>query len=111
MCHYTGGVDGGGYCEHPDTFVWLLFIPALIVSWLGSFTKLSFTSVVGILCAVVSMTLMFGYMGKKLATDDTAEGKVELFDLRQTNGHIGLAMLVFEGNGSIINVRAESKNP
>ena len=54
---------------------------------------------------------MFGYMGKKLTSEDTVEGEVKMFDIPQIFGHIGLAMLVFEGNGSIINVRAESKNP
>lgn len=63
VCHYTGGVDDGGYCGNSNIYIMLLTIPALPVSWIETYTFLSYFSIFGIFMATAGMAMMFGYLG------------------------------------------------
>lgn len=63
VCHYTGGEDGGGYCDNKNIYIMLLTIPALPVSWIETYTFLSYFSIFGICMATIGMAMMFGYLG------------------------------------------------
>ena len=70
VCHYSGGVENEGYCDHKDTYILLLTIPALPISWIETYTFLSYLSTFGIAVASVGIFTMFGYLGFKIANDD-----------------------------------------
>ena len=110
MCHYTGGEDDGGYCDNKNLYIYLLTIPALPVSWIETYTLLSYFSIFGVGMAFLGMLMMFGYLGKKIHNDELVAGELEVFNAYQFFGNIGVAMFVFEGNAVVINVRAETIN-
>ena len=110
VCHYTGGEDDGGYCDNKNLYIYLLTIPALPVSWIETYTFLSYFSIFGVGMAFLGMMMMFGYLGQKLHRDEQVPGELEVFNVYQFFGNIGVAMFVFEGNAVVINVRAETIN-
>ena len=110
VCHYTGGEDGGGYCDNKNVYIMVMTIPALPISWIETYTFLSYFVTGGIAVALIGMALMFGYLGAKLHNDEQVAGDIKVFDTFQFFGNIGVAMFVFEGNAVVINVRAETIN-
>mmetsp|Transcript_324 Transcript_324/g.192 ORF Transcript_324/g.192 Transcript_324/m.192 type:complete len:132 (+) Transcript_324:494-889(+) len=64
----------------------------------------------GITFAVIAMISIDGFSIKQIVNDVPYEGEVQLFNLQQVLGHIGVAMLVFEGNAVIMNIRSEAKD-
>ena len=122
VCHYTdGSIDDLGnvtcnpggtcYCGHSKMYMALLTIPALPVSWIETYTILSYSSMFGICMAMIGMIIMFGILGDKLANGEEVQGEIKVFSPLQFFGNIGVAMFVFEGNAVVINVRSEAKNP
>jgi len=110
VCHYTGEVDGGGYCGHKNYYIMAMTIPALPISWINSYTFLSYFVMFGIGIALIGMGMMFGYLGEKISNDEQVPGDLKIFDAYEFFGNIGVAMFVFEGNAVVINVRAETIN-
>ena len=110
VCHYTGDEDGGGYCGHKNWYIVAMTVPALPISWIETYTFLSYFVMAGISIALLGMALMFGYLGEKLHNDEQVAGDLKVFDAFQFFGNIGVAMFVFEGNAVVINVRAETIN-
>ena len=80
ICHYTGGKDDGGYCDKTNLYIMLLTIPALPVSWIETYTYLSYFSIFGIGMALLGMAMMFGYMGTKIHNDEQVQGELKVFD-------------------------------
>jgi len=85
-------------------------LPALPISWIETYTFLSYFVMFGLSCALLGMALMMGYLGNKLNNDEQVVGEIKVFDAYQFFGNIGVAMFVFEGNAVVINVRAETIN-
>ena len=110
VCHYTGGEDDGGYCGKKNIYILVMTVPALPISWIETYTFLSYLSIFGITMATVGMITMFGYMGAKIHNNEQVPGELKVFDAFETFGNIGVAMFVFEGNAVVINVRAETIN-
>ena len=68
VCHYTTNDDGtGGYCDNQKVYMALLTIPALPVSFIETYTFLSYFSVFGILMATVGLVMIFAYLGRKIS--------------------------------------------
>jgi len=99
-----------GYCDNKNMYILIMTIPALPVSWIETYTFLSYFVIFGIFAALVGMIMMFGYLGKKINNGDVVEGELKVWDTWQLFGNIGVAMFVFEGNAVVINVRAETIN-
>ncbi len=110
VCHYTGGEDDGGYCDKKNMYILIMTLPALPISWIETYTFLSYLSIFGIGMALIGMLCMLGYLGAKIHNDEQVAGELKVFDAFQTFGNIGVAMFVFEGNAVVINVRAETIN-
>ena len=110
ICDYTGGKDDGGFCKKKDLYIILMTIPALPISWIETYTFLSYFTMFGLGAAIVSMLMMFGYLGAKLHNDEQAEGSLKVFEPFQFFGNLGVAMFVFEGNACVINIKAETIN-
>jgi amino acid permease len=110
VCSYTGGADGGGYCDNKNIYIAILTIPALPVSWIETYTFLSYFSIFGVCAATVGLLMMFGYLGTKLSNDTEVVGELKVFDITAMFGNVGVAMFVFEGNAVVLNVRAETIN-
>lgn len=66
VCHYSGGKDDGGYCDHNNYYIMAMTVPALPISWIESYTFLSYFVMFGISIALLGMGLMFGYLGDKI---------------------------------------------
>jgi hypothetical protein len=77
---------------------------------LKSYTNLSYISVCGISCALLGGFLLIGYDIDLLSTGRGVEGDIKILDIKQLLGFLGIAMFSFEGNGVILNLRAEAKN-
>jgi amino acid permease len=114
ICEYTG------YCDHKNMYILLLTIPALPVSWIQTYSSLSYFVMVGISIAFVGLASIMGYCSSTLKHNNgcdpslpTSDGTCEIvvFNWKEMIGHIGFAMFVFEGNAAVVNVRAECKNP
>ena len=110
VCHYTGDKDGGGYCDNQNMYMLIMTIPALPISFIETYTFLSYFVMFGIGMASLGMVMIFGYLGEKMARDEQVVGDLKVFDAYQTVGNLGVAMFVFEGNAVVINVRAETIN-
>lgn len=88
----------------------MLTIPALPISWIESYTFLSYFMGAAVSIATLGMALIFAYLGAKIHNNETVEGDIKVFDTFQVFGNLGVAMFVFEGNAVVINIRAETKN-
>ena len=64
----------------------------------------------GIGVALIGIISIFGYCFGLVASGESASGDINVFNLGGVLGHIGVAMFIFEGNGVVINIRAETKN-
>ena len=122
VCHYTGGnktPEGvitcddpdGCYCGKSNIYLLLLTLPALPVSWIETYTVLSYFSMFGIFLAIAGMVCMFGVLGNKVSEDQIVEGDIKVFDVFAFFGNIGVAIFVFEGNAVVINVHSEASHP
>ena len=68
VCHYTTDpLTLEGYCGHKNMYIALLTIPVLPVSWIETYTFLSYFSMAGIGLAILALASMFGYMSTKAA--------------------------------------------
>lgn len=110
VCHYSGGELDGGYCGNEKMYMLLMTIPALPVSFIETYTLLSYFSIFGICMATIGMAMIFGYLGTKIHNGEAVPGELKVFDTYQVFGNLGVAMFVFEGNAVVINVRAETIN-
>ena len=62
-------------------YIALMTIPALPISWIETYTMLSYFAIFGIGMAVVGMAMMFGYMGEVLHNDEQVQGSLEVFNI------------------------------
>ena len=88
----------------------IMTIPALPISFIETYTFLSYFSIFGICMATLGMLMIFGYLGHKMHEGEEVQGTLKVFDTYQVFGNLGVAMFVFEGNAVVINVRAETIN-
>ena len=117
ICHYTNGRDvdgnltGFGYCDRIDTYIILVTIPALPISWIETYTLLSYFSGIGTIAGFSSIAMMIGYMMKILQKGGiSAAGEMKVFDLKEVIANFGIAVFLFEGNAVVTNIRSETKN-
>ena len=57
----------------------LMTIPALPISFIETYTFLSYFSVFGIGMATLGMLMIFGYLGRKLGQDEEVPGDLKVF--------------------------------
>lgn len=53
---------------------------------------------------------MIGYCSEQIKENTYAPDSIEIFNVSNFFGHIGIAMFVFEGNGVVINLNAIASN-
>ena len=93
----------------------LLLVPTLPISWVESYTFLSYFSMVGLAVALCAIGAMIGYCGQAMGTESGCDPEksaceIKVFDGRQMLGHVGLAIFIFEGNAAVYNIRAEARD-
>ena len=116
VCHSTGGRDlfgnitGFGYCKNSHTYIALLTLPALLITFIRTYTFASYIAGFGVYIILISKMILVGYLSKLISKDAIANGSLKVIDFTQIVGNIGIASYLFEGNGVIMNVKAETKN-
>jgi amino acid permease len=98
------------YCQHETQYKLLMLIITIPLSLLKSYTYLSYVSMVGIACALVGGFMMIGYCSDTIASGHQVAGDMEVFNIKAFFGYIGIAMFAFEGNGVVINLKAEARD-
>lgn len=91
-------------------YILLLTIPAMPITWIETYTFLSYFSIAGISVALIGMVSIFGFCINLFANHEAVYTPINYLDVGGMFGHIGVAMFVYEGNAVIMNVRAETKN-
>jgi amino acid permease len=91
-------------------YIYLLLIPSIPISMIKTYTYLSYVSMFGIFGATIGGFMMIGFLSNKLSNDDYSHEELNLFDISSIFANIGITIFVFEGNGVVINLRAEAKN-
>ena len=116
VCQYSDGIDangnvtGEGYCGKAWLYIILITIPIMPISWIETFTFLSYFTSFGSIAAITSIALMVGYMWKITDKYGVADGEMKVLDFSQVAANFGIAVFFFEGNASVVSIRAESKN-
>lgn len=87
-----------------------MLIVTIPLSLVKTYTYLSYVSMAGIACATVGGTLLIGYCSTILKDGTQVPGDLKVFDISQFFGYVGIAMFAFEGNGVVINLRAEARD-
>mmetsp|Transcript_12776 Transcript_12776/g.12680 ORF Transcript_12776/g.12680 Transcript_12776/m.12680 type:complete len:159 (+) Transcript_12776:449-925(+) len=90
-------------------YMWLLIIPSIPFCLIRTYTNLIKLSLFSVLCAFIAFLLVFGYCIDMEVTGRVSSAPVKIWDTSQVFGHIGYAILVFEGNGVILNLRSEAR--
>ena len=75
ICFYTGG-----YCNKHEMYIMLLTIPALPVSWIETYTFLSYFVMVGISIAFIGLGSMMGYCSSELRHDEGCDSSLPVTD-------------------------------
>lgn len=75
-----------------------------------TYTYLSYVSMSGIFGTLLGGLLLIIYCTEHLSSGDYSHDEIKLFDVTKMFGYIGITIFVFEGNGVVINLRAESKD-
>ena len=87
----------------------MLVIPTLPVAFIETYTFLSYFSMAGLLVALCSIIAIFVAIGTGEGCDsEKFNCEVKVFDGKNMLGHVGLAILMFEGNAAVFNIRAEA---
>ena len=86
----------------------LLTIPALPVSWIKTYTFLSYFSMVSLIVALSGLIMIFGYLIKKVSLHETVDSPVTQFDFSQMISNSGAVVFVYVGNTVILNLRTEA---
>jgi proton-coupled amino acid transporter len=93
-------------------YFWLLLLPSIPVSLIKSYSTLSYVSIVGIVCALSGIIMLIGYCGEQLSNGNyPSDIPITIFNMKGTFVNVGIVMFVFEGNGVIMNLRANASNP
>ena len=87
-----------------------MLVIAIPLSLIKTYTYLSYVSFAGISCTLVGGLMLIGYCSNEIALGHTKDLPVKVFDVSQFFGYIGIAMFSFEGNGIVINLKAEAKD-
>ena len=98
------------YCGHNTLYKFLMLFITIPLSLLKTYTYLSYVSMSGIACALLGGIFLIGFCSTKISDGSAVDGPIETFDVSQFFGYIGIAMFSFEGNGIVINLRAEAKD-
>ena len=80
ICHYTGGEHDGGFCKEQKLYIILLTIPALPVSWIRTYTFLSYFSFLSLIVALAGLLMIMGYLTNKVAQNDVVNKPLKQFD-------------------------------
>ena len=72
VCAYTSSEMDlkDGYCGNKNMYILIMTIPALPISWIETYTFLSYFTIFGISMALIGMAMMFGYLSDKLVNDE-----------------------------------------
>ena len=106
----AGNLTGEGFCGKDRLYIILITIPILPVSWIETYTFLSYFTSFGSTAALLSIALMIGYMFKIVEKGGVTEGEIKVFDFNEVFANFGIAVFFFEGNATITNVWAETRN-
>ena len=87
-----------------------MLLVTIPLSLLKTYTYLSYVSMAGIACALVGGFMMIGFCSDKIANGQQVPGDMKIFEIKDFFGYIGIAMFAFEGNGVVINLRAEARD-
>lgn len=89
----------------------LITIPVVFFSFLRTYRAMSFLTVPSIIIAVMGMITIFVYSFDKIGhfKHNAFEG-IEYFNFYAVVGRIGVAMHIFAGNPSVINIYGEARN-
>ena len=85
-------------------------MPALLITFIRTYTFASYIAGFGVYIILISKMLLTGYLSKLISKDAMATTPLKVIDFTQIAGNIGIACYLFEGNGVIMNVKAETKN-
>jgi len=103
--------DQTGYCNSATQYKWLTLVATIPLCLLKTYTYISYVSISGIACGALGAIMLIGYCGNVLASGEAVVGSLKVFDIGQFFGYVGIAMFAFEGNGTVINLRAEARDP
>lgn len=80
------------------------------LSWIRTYTMLSYFSLVGVTGCVLGICMLLGWCSALIAEGKDHIKEVKTWDTVAFFGHLGLAMFAFEGNGVVLNIRNETRN-
>lgn len=107
MCEYSEGA----HCYGNRLFMVFLTIPVILFSFLGSYKALAYLSIPSIIIAIVGILTTFVYSYDRIKTSSTPVlEEVNWIDFSAVLGRMGVAMHVFNGTPSILNIRSEAQH-
>lgn len=90
------------------TFGMLILIP---ISWLKTFTFISYISLFANLSIVFALTTIMFYSGHQYMDKPQLHANLRYLDPSALPLFFGIAVFNFEGNGVILNIHSSMKNP
>ena len=104
-----------GNCGNSRIYMVMMLVPTLPISLVNSYTILSYFSIVGLAACLCVMGAIIMFCTQDMATGDGCDPELsaceaKVFDGKGMLGHVGIALLMFEGNAAVFNVRAAAKN-
>jgi amino acid permease len=87
-----------------------MLIVTIPLSLVKTYTYLSYVSMSGIACTIVGGIMMIGYCSSQISEGKVVDEPMKVFDPWQFFGYVGIAMFSFEGNGIVINLKAEARD-
>ena len=89
-------------------YILLLTIPALPVSWIKTYTFLSYFSLASLVIALSGLVMIFGYLIKKVSLGEVIDEPLKEFNFGQMISNSVAVVFVYVGNTVILNLRAEA---
>ncbi|CDW82702.1 UNKNOWN [Stylonychia lemnae] len=103
--------SNNNHCYGNRLFLILIMIPVIFLSFLSSYKALSYLSIPSVIIAVMGIITIFSYSIDKIKTNEQEPFEdIQWFNLSAVLGRVGIAMHIFSGNPSILNIQSEARN-
>ena len=93
-------------CWGKNIYIYILLIPTIPISWIKTYTYLSYLSIPAIVAGLLGTIMFIIYCIINIAEGTDAPGNPKFFDITEMFANLGIAIFIYQRNAVILNLRS-----